>query len=142
MLKEELVTYQIHYISRIIKRHIDQATVKYGLTAEQGRIILYLHQHNNDVVHLTDLESSFNLRKSTLTSTVNILEKNGYVIRTVENNDLRQKRIVLTPLGEEKVQLLLNTFKLENDNAIKKLTNEESKELSRLLNKVLDSINE
>ena len=140
MKKEELITYQIQYLSRIFKRNIDQATAKFGLTAEQGRTMLYLHQHCKEVVHLTDLETSFNLRKSTLTSTINNLEKNGYVVRIVENDDQRQKRLELTQKGEEKVQLFFNVFHEENEKIDVALTLEEGQELRRLLKKVIATI--
>lgn len=140
MKKEELLTYQIQYIARVLRRHTDKDTLTYGITAEQGRTILYLHMHKNEVVHLTDLQQTFKLRKSSITSLINNLEKNGFVTRCVEDLDQRQKRIELTELGEEKVQLILKTFKEEEDTVINSLTEDEGIELKYLLNKIMKSI--
>ncbi len=135
------ITYKISYISRILKRHIDQETYKYGLTVEQGRTILYLHAHKDESIHLTDLENVFHLRKSSLTSLINNLEKNGYVNRVLSKSDLRLKRIELTELGEEKVQLLLQSFK-DGENKVREgLSEDESSILLDLLNKVSNNVN-
>lgn len=141
MNKEDLLTYKIQYISRMLKRHVDQQTLKFGLTTEQGRTIIHLYLHKNEVIHLTDLMKTFNIRKSSLSSLINNLEKNGFVVRTVENGDQRQKRIELTKLGEERVQMLLDVFEYQEAKVREKLTKEESLELDNLLDKVMDSLN-
>ena len=141
MNKEDLLTYKIQYISRMLKRHVDQQTLKFGLTTEQGRTIIHLYLHKNEVIHLTDLMKTFNIRKSSLSSLINNLEKNGFVVRTVENGDQRQKRIELTKLGEERDQMLLDVFEYQEAKVREKLTKEESLELDNLLDKVMDSLN-
>ena len=84
---------------------------------------------------------SFKLRKSSLNSLVNNLEKNGCVIRVTNQNDNRLKELKLTPLGEEKVQLLRQSF--ENNEAITReaLTLEEAQNLSNILDKLIANIN-
>ncbi len=138
--KKDLLTYQIQYLSRILRRNADKETLTYGLTVEQGRTILYLYWHKNEVIHLTDLQKEFKLRKSSLTSLINNLEKNGYVVRIVEDSDQRQKRLKLTNLGMEKVQKLLKIFDDEESTVRNSLTNEEANELNRLLSKIMIAI--
>ena len=137
---ESYITYKISYIDRILKRHIDQDTLKFGLTAEQGRTVLYLNKHKDEVIHLKDLEKVFHLRKSSLTSLINNMEKNGIVRRTNEENDQRLKRIELTDLGYEKVNLLIQSFIDNEDKVRKTLSDEEVQQLNSLLDKVVDQV--
>jgi len=142
MSKEnEHITYKIAYLSRLHKRKIDQDTLKYGLTAEQGRLILFLNDCKDEPVYLKDLEKSFKLRKSSLNSLVNNLEKNGCVIRVTNQNDNRLKELKLTTLGEEKVQLLRKSFKDNEEITRKALTLEEAQNLSNILDKLIANIN-
>lgn len=140
MSKEKDITYKIAFLSRLHKRKIDQDTLRYGLTAEQGRLILFLNDCKDEPVYLKDLEKSFNLRKSSLNSLVNNLEKNGCVIRITNQNDNRLKELKLTPLGEEKVQLLRKSFENNEETTRKALTFEEAQNLSDILDKLIANI--
>jgi len=135
------LTFKISYINRILKRNIDQDTLKYGLTVEQGRAIVYLYNHRTEDIHLTDLENVFHLRKSSLTSLINNLEKNGYVVRTIQKNDQRLKKLELTVQGEEKVKLLFKSFHESEENIRRSLTKDEANQLNKLFDKIISSIN-
>ncbi len=139
-LDSEDLTYKIAYLSRLHKRKIDQDTLKYGLTAEQGRLILFLSENKEKPVYMKDLEKSFNLRKSSLNSLINNLEKNGCVVRLINKDDLRLKELKLTKLGEEKVQLLRKSFKDNESSTRDALTFEEAKILNDILDKLITNI--
>lgn len=137
----EHITYKIAYISRMHKRKIDQDTLKYGLTNEQGRMILYLHENEENPIHLKDLEKAFHLRKSSLNSVINNLEKNGFVTRSSCESDSRLKTITLTDLGREKVKLLNESFAMNEKLTKEVLTEEEITNLNIILDKIISKIN-
>ena len=137
----EHLTYKIAYISRMHKRKIDQDTLRYGLTNEQGRMILYLNENEGKAIHLKDLEKDFRLRKSSLNSIVNNLEKAGCVKRESTEDDSRLKVIKLTDLGKEKVKLLNESF-VRNEKLTKEvLTKDEIDTLNNILDKIISNIN-
>ncbi len=137
---ENELTSKMTYITRLIYRKIDQCTLKYGLTVEQGRTILFLHYHKDKDVYLTDLAKAFNLRKSTLTSSLNNLEKLGCITRISSPLDQRHKKIELTELGEQKFELIHQLF-VDSENKVKNSLSQEQIELmNNTLNIIIDAI--
>ena len=134
------LTFKLTHINRLLYRRIDRYTLKYGLTAEQGRMILYLHDHQNEDINLTDLAASFHLRKSSLTSLLNNLEKIGCIKRTIRSEDQRKKSIVLTDLGQSKYELIHQLF-VDNENILREtLSNDQISTLNTIFDQIIDSI--
>ncbi len=86
------------YLSHLIKRNRDEAfrTNYPELTFIHFRIIKYLNMNHGRPVFQRDLEHIFNVRRSTMSGTIDIMEKNGFVTRESVDSDKRLKRIVLT----------------------------------------------
>lgn len=139
--QNDTLNYKIAYLSRLHKRKIDQDTLKFGLTTEQGRLILYLNSCAGNPVYLKDLENKFKLRKSSLNSLVNNLEKNGCVIRITDKSDNRLKEIRLTELGKEKVNMLDKSFEDNEKHTRQVLSDSEANILNDILDKLIANIN-
>ncbi len=137
---DESLSCKIAYINRVHKRKVDQDTLKYGLTLEQGRMIIYLAEQEKDI-HLTDLANKFHVRKSSLNSIINNLEKKGCVIRESCEKDSRVKPIRLTELGYEKVQLIRNSFDINERKTKEVLTENEIDSLNKILDKIISGLN-
>lgn len=52
------------------------------------------------VVYQKDIEEEFQIRKSTATGMLQLLEKNGFIVRESEKKDARLKRIIPTKKAE------------------------------------------
>ncbi len=79
------IGYEIKNLSNLVKRRIIEETSKSnldGLTGMQGWIIGYVYRHSdhNDVFQ-RDLEKEFNIRRSTATGILQLMEKNGLINR-------------------------------------------------------------
>lgn len=65
----------IHKVAHKMKREIDHANQKLGVSGVQGRIIGYVRCESKIVMFSKDIEEHFELRGSSVTSTLQNLEK-------------------------------------------------------------------
>lgn len=85
-----------------------QKFIKFGMDADfdevtmmHGWIMGYLHDNEDRSIYQKTIESKFNIRRSTVTNILQLMEKKGYISREAVDGDARLKRIVLTPQGRE-----------------------------------------
>ena len=97
MEEEICIGKALHMVGNQMKRLFDNAALEYGLTSIQSRIIrfLYLESQKRDV-YQKDIEEEFNIRRSSVTSVLQLLEKKGYIKRVSVKDDKRLKKIILT----------------------------------------------
>ena len=87
------------------KNGIDEVTMMHG------RILGLLYYNRDSDVYQRDLETVFNITRSSVTGIVKLMEKKGYLLRESVPGDARLKKLTLTPLGiatHEKVIASLN----------------------------------
>ena len=70
-------------------------------TAVHGWVIRYLYEHRDRNIYQRDLETRFSVRRSTMTSILQLMEKNGLIAREPDEKDGRLKKLILTPLAVE-----------------------------------------
>lgn len=66
-------------------------------TGMQGWIIGFLHRNEDRDMFQRDVEAEFNIRRSTATGILQLMEKNGFLLREPVAYDARLKKLVLTP---------------------------------------------
>lgn len=72
-----------------------------GLTTMQKHVLKFLLLETlHKVVYQKDIEEEFQIRKSTATGMLQLLEKNGFIVRESEKKDARLKRIIPTKKAE------------------------------------------
>lgn len=95
---------QFAEINNLIHRHIQkhsfcdasQCDEKSGLSHSSACIIAYLYDHNDVDTFQRDLEKEFNVRRSTMSKILTLLEQKDYIKREEVCADRRLKKIVLT----------------------------------------------
>ncbi len=103
-MKSRYPAYEIVQVSNSINRKLDEVTTKSGyreLTGQNSSIIRLLYNNNSKEIFQKDIEKKFNVRRSTISNSLNLLEKKGYVTRNKVENDARLKVIKLTPKGKK-----------------------------------------
>lgn len=82
-------------------RVIERRMADLGLTSIQSRMLgyLYFQTRNQKKVFQRELEEEFKIRKSSVTSVIQMLEKKGLIRRTGVPGDARKKELVLTEQG-------------------------------------------
>ena len=87
----------INMVSRKIKKRMNSTLSDIGITGVQGRMIHYIVDHYTDEpVFQRDIESKFELSRSTVTCVLQLLEKNGYILRENVSYDGRLKKLIPT----------------------------------------------
>lgn len=143
MNSEVKIGKEIMIFSNKIVRRINREAGKYGLTAVQSRILGFIY-HNADKkdIFQKDIEEDLQIRRSSVTSVLQLMEKNEYIRRVRVSEDGRLKKIILTEKGS-KVQNKVYSYILDFE---KVLTDELSEDefrmfmalISRLSKKVDD----
>lgn len=134
---------KIIILSAKIRRKLDNETSKYGITGVQGRILGFI-SHNSEKrdIFQKDIEEELDVRRSSVTSVLQLMEKNGIIERVSVSKDARLKKLVLTEKGME-IQRNVHERILELDKSLRdELSDEEFDQLvsliDRLSNKIAD----
>lgn len=97
--------HEIKVTSNLIKRKLAQTSAFDRLehmTGTHGWVIKYLYENRDRDVYQRDIETEFSVRRSTVTGIIQLMEKNGLIVRESVENDARLKKLVLT---EKAIQL-------------------------------------
>ena len=138
----KLGTFQYLFMTITHKMHngVNGKIEKVGLTGPQARMLGYIVEHEKDGLTQTDLEKPFDRRGASITSMLKSLEKKGFIIRKVDPEDERRKKIYSTEKASEAVKKVEGLFLESEDDITSNLSEEEKTELIRLLNKVIDNL--
>ena len=107
-----------------------------GMTVSQLSTLGYLAMVEESNVYQRDIETFFHLRRSTVSSLLNTLERKGLLRREPVPHDARLKKLVLTETGLALSTQALSVMQRMNQVLIQGLTPEEVVQLSGLLGKV------
>ncbi len=90
----------IHIVDIKMKRRIDHLAAEFDLTSVQFFVLewIYFAAKERDVFQ-RDLEAALDVRRSTISNILKLLEGKGYVARENVSEDARLKKLALTPAG-------------------------------------------
>ncbi len=93
---------KINILSHKIKRRIGKVALEYGISSMQAKILgfIYNNSPNMDIFQKT-IEEEFDIRRSSVTSVLTLMEKNELIKRVSVSEDARLKKIILTDKGIE-----------------------------------------
>ena len=99
-MKDDSLLFEIKTLEQEIFRYImgksDLKDMKRP-TPTQMHIVAYILKHFNEEIYQRDLENILGLRRATVSGVLGTMEKNHLIIRTVDENDTRSKKIILNP---------------------------------------------
>ncbi|WP_337101838.1 MarR family winged helix-turn-helix transcriptional regulator [Paenibacillus sp. YIM B09110] len=108
------ISFEIKILANMIKRKLDDG--EKGLTGMQGWVIGYLRSNADRAVFQRDLERDFNIRRATVTGVLQLMERDGLIVREAVEHDARLKKITLTPKAitlHEQVIRRFNAFEID-----------------------------
>lgn len=91
------------------KRELDDVTGK------NGWIIAYIASQGDKEVFQRDIEEEFSIRRSTVSSIVQLMEKKGLITREGVEFDARLKKLVLTPKAKEIYEKMIEQFRINEE---------------------------
>ncbi|KHD36678.1 MarR family transcriptional regulator [Clostridium acetobutylicum] len=130
-------------LSNKISRQLNKEASAFGLTGVQAKLIGFIHHRSSTQdIFQKDIEEEFDIRRSSVTSALQLMEKKGYIKRVSVSDDARLKKIVLTEKGLELDKKVYDAIiKLENS-LINEFDNDELRvlidSLDRISKKIVD----
>lgn len=137
------IGHELKAVNHVMQRQMLKSAADAGIdkvTLMHGWIIAYLEEHKGADVYQKDIESTFAISRSTVTSIVKNMENKGYITRISVDSDARLKKLVLTEEGERVHNVIKRTI-IENEarfNSI--LTEQERETLISLVRKLRNGI--
>lgn len=101
MHSEKRVGFEIRCLNNLIKRDVERSKVFQQSTGLHGWAIGWLYENRDREIFQRDFENRFSIRRSTASSILTLMEKNGMITRESVECDGRLKRIVLTDRAVE-----------------------------------------
>ena len=116
---------KINILSHKIKRRIGKVGLEYGISGMQAKILgfIYINSSNKDIFQKT-IEEEFDIRRSSVTSVLTLMEKNELIKRVSVSEDARLKQIILTDKGIEVNKLVYKEI-IEIEKTISNVLGEE-----------------
>ena len=136
------VCMEIKGINNLVHQELNNAKGRppHPGTMMQKLFLGYLDAHRDRDVYQKDLEATFHIRRSTASGILQIMVRDGLLVREPVEGDARLKRLVLTPIAPEQLsQMQQDLLRVENK-ATAALTKQELETLFTLLDKVRGSL--
>lgn len=108
----------------------------------QGGILGYLYHHQEQPVYQRDIEKEFRVSRATATNTLQVMEKNGLIVRKALDRDARLKRILMTEEAMQSHRQVEEHMERLEQRMIQGLSTREVEELHRMLDIVLRNLEE
>lgn len=131
--------FEISRTSRLIKRYLDNDTTKLyidKLTGTHGWAIGYFYHNRHRDIFQKDFEQEFNIRRSTASNILSLIEKNGLIKRESVPYDARLKKITLTDKAIDIQHIVDKSFGELEDTLKKGISDEELEVFYRVLDKI------
>ncbi len=132
---------QINICANRIHRKISKEAARYGITGVQSRVIgfIYHESYKRDIFQ-KDIEEELDIRRSSVTSVLQLMDKNGYIKRLSVSEDARLKKIILTEKGIE-IQKNVHDFILKFERSLSdELSDDEANTLINLIDRLSEKI--
>lgn len=143
-MKNRKIGFELHKTSRLIKRYMDSDAAKSyvdKVTGTHGWAMGYLFHNRDRDIFQKDFEQEFNIRRSTASSILSLMEKNGLIKRESVDYDARLKKITLTDKAVE-IQTLVDTSFDRMENMLgQNISDSELEIFFSVLDKICENLN-
>ncbi|WP_294508726.1 MarR family transcriptional regulator [uncultured Victivallis sp.] len=131
----------INKLSKKIRRYCDRNASEMGLTGTQGRVLCYIFITSQwQDIYQRDIEDVFEIRRSTATGILQLLERDGYIERVSVPTDARLKKIVLTDKAKELQTLVIQETERAEQMLKTGLSEDEVNAYIRLTDRICNNI--
>lgn len=124
-------------LSRLAGRYFKKRFKMYDIGPSQVITLHFISRHNG--IAQSDLTGFLNIDKSSVSSQLRTLEKNGYIVRIPAEDDSRIKKIYITGKTRTIEFPLHNVFTSWTDILLTDLSEEETEQLFLLLGRIREN---
>ena len=140
---------RITFLLRVIHNQIKSVVQKTGpdvktgpKTQLQGGILGYLYHHRDQPVYQKDLEKEFRISGATVSNTLQVMEREGLIVRKAQDRDGRLKRIQMTGEAYQNHEKIERHMDWMGDRLLAGMADSEVSELYRLLGILVKNLEE
>lgn len=140
--KEVPLGVEIQRTSNLIRSYLDthvNGKIPLGMTGVEGMTLKCICKSNHPI-NASELRESTKVSKATTSQTLSSLERKGLVVMETSPSDKRVKYIRPTDKGKEVFFVFLEKYEKLDSLIVKGITNEEKKELIRILGKIQENL--
>lgn len=134
-MKNQSVRKRIGALSRATHRFFWQKFKKLSIGHAQAVTLHFICRNNG--IGQKELVQHFGMDKSSITSQLKILEKNGYIERKIDANDSRGRKIFTTPKTKAVEPELYEIFSSWSELLLKGFNEDEKEFLFRFLDRMI-----
>lgn len=124
--------------SKILRRYIDKQMPCEAVSGGQGRILglVVMKAQCGEALYQRDIETEFQIRGSSVTSILQLMEKKGLITRESSKKDARYKRLLPTEEGIRVHEQVRSTITQAETGMISQITEEELIVFKRVMEKL------
>ena len=134
---------EIKMISNLIQRNVYSAFDVPEVTRTQGWIIGFIRMRDKTGLETfqKDIEKAYEIRRSTATGILQLLEKNGYLKRQSVSEDARLKKLVLTAKAIEVHDQIIARMEAFEKRLSEGISEEEKEVFFRIMDQMKKNLN-
>ena len=135
--------FELHRSSRLVKRYMDNDATKLyvdKMTGTHGWAIGFFYHNRDRDVFQKDFEQEFNIRRSTASNILALIEKNGLITRESVPYDARLKKITLTQKALDVQSVVEKAFESLEDTMKKDISEKELEVFFRVIDKINNNL--
>lgn len=117
---------------------IEKRLKKYDLVKGQASLLLLIR--DNDGITQNELASIIGIRESSMSVRLDKLERNGYIIREIDEDNLKKKKIYITASGKTASIQCRRIVREFDEQLFNGFTKKDKKQFEKYLEKMLDNI--
>lgn len=143
MKEEKKIAFMLREIHNQIKIaiHKSMPTCKIGPKSQlQGGILGYLYHHQDNPVYQRDLEKEFRISRATATNTLQVMEREGLIVRRTQDRDGRLKRIQMTEEACQSHMRVEAHMDMMDRRMLEGMSEDEVSQLYRLLGILMENL--
>lgn len=133
---QQHIGFEIRTLSNLVHRRINQMITEEeeSLTAHQAWVLNYLISRSGDQDTIQrDVERKFSIRRSTASHMLQLMERDGYILRVSVPKDARLKKLVPTQKGLDAYDRMTERLDRFENLLQKGISGEELQEFLRIL---------
>jgi MarR family transcriptional regulator, repressor for mepA len=138
----ESYDYYLRSIAHGMRYYCDQNLDLYGITNQQARLLgdIYDILESGRELSRKTLSEAMGLRGPSVTSLLNGLEKNGFIVRQQGDEDGRTMQIEITTKAKLLIEEYENVFAQAEEKLLQNFSDEEKKSFMKLLKKAYENM--
>lgn len=133
---------RLGWMGHQLAKYRNRLLMRYGITQGQSKIIHMLQIEEGKTITQRDIERKFSICPSTVTSMINTLERSGYLMREVDADDARVRKIRLTDKGHACEGFIYQTAQETEEQFLGVLDPEEREQFIRTLQRLSERVRE